>query len=57
MKLTSFLVTKLSIVGYSNAAYMYKFLSQRQGTRFAITAVHTKEEIDLFKKLLIEKKK
>jgi hypothetical protein len=45
----------LPAVGYSNSKFVYKFLSDCQQTDIAVTAIHTQEEMDLFKRLLVEK--
>ncbi|CAO3654613.1 unnamed protein product [Mucor hiemalis] len=42
----------LPIINHSATKFAYKHLSNCQGTKFAVTAVHTKEEIILFKALL-----
>lgn len=52
MELSSLPVAKLFEAGYSTKQFRYKFLSICQGTLYAITAVHTKEETSLFENLL-----
>lgn len=39
---------KIPSIGYSQCSSMYKFLAQSQGTLYAVTAVHTNEEINLY---------
>lgn len=43
--------------GYSARNFLYRYLAQRQHTLHAVVPIHTKEEVLLYKKLLIEKKK
>jgi hypothetical protein len=50
-------VAQLPVIGYSNANFVYTFLAKCQKISLAVTAVHTSEELSLFKKLLVEKKK
>lgn len=52
MELASLPVIKLPEAGYSTKQFRYKFLSNCQGTLYAVTAVHTKEENSLFSTLL-----
>jgi hypothetical protein len=40
--------------GYSNSNFVYKFLDDCQKTSIAVTAVHTPEEMNLFKRLIVE---
>ena len=49
-------VVKLPYIDYSGKQFLYRFLSHCQGTAFAVTAVHTKEETDLFDNLLVSQR-
>jgi len=49
-------VVKLPYVHYSERKFLYRFLAYCQGTSFAITAVHTQEEVELFERLLINER-
>lgn len=49
-------VVKLPIMGYSSQQFMYTYLKYCQGTRFAVTAIHTKEEVALYAKLLVDQR-
>ncbi|GAA5803691.1 hypothetical protein HPULCUR_009174 [Helicostylum pulchrum] len=46
-------VVKLPYLNYSGKQFLYRFLAYFQGTSFAVTAVHTKEEMELFDELLV----
>jgi hypothetical protein len=46
-------VVTLPYINYSGKQFLYRFLSYRQGTAFAVTAVHTEEEMELFDRLLV----
>lgn len=35
-------------IGYSSGEFVYRFLAERQTTKFAVTAVHTEAEIQLY---------
>lgn len=48
-------VIKLPFINYSGKQFLYRFLSYCQGTNFAVTAVHTKEEMKLFDELIVAK--
>ncbi|KAG2193039.1 hypothetical protein INT47_009289 [Mucor saturninus] len=43
--------------GYLARNFLYRYLAQRQHTLYAVVPIHTKEEVLLYKKLLIDKKK
>jgi hypothetical protein len=47
MELSSLPVVSLP-TGYSSKNFKYRFLSGCQGTKYAVTAVHTEEEMQLF---------
>ncbi|KAG2192824.1 hypothetical protein INT47_005864 [Mucor saturninus] len=49
-------VVKLPYIDYSGKQFLYRFLSHCQGTAFAVTAVHTKEETELFDNLLVSQR-
>ncbi|KAG2191627.1 hypothetical protein INT47_003562 [Mucor saturninus] len=49
-------VVKLPYIDYSGKHFLYRFLSHCQGTAFAVTAVHTKEETELFDNLLVSQR-
>jgi hypothetical protein len=57
MKMCVLPMVSLPILDYSESKFLYRYLAERHGTRLAVTAVHTEEEILLFKKMLIEEKK
>jgi hypothetical protein len=49
-------IVKLPYINYSGKQFLYRFLSFCQGTAFPVTAVHTKEEMELFDELLVSKR-
>ncbi|KAG2192238.1 hypothetical protein INT47_009230, partial [Mucor saturninus] len=49
-------VIKLPYIKYSTKQFLYHFLAYCQGTAFAVTAVHTKEETELFDALMISQR-
>ena len=51
-ELASLPVVELPKIGYSANKFKYKYLSNCQGTLYAVTAVHTKEEVCLFETLI-----
>jgi hypothetical protein len=52
MELASLSTIRLPSIGYSKNKFMYQYLSNCQGTLYAVAAVHTKEETSLFETLL-----
>lgn len=49
-------IVTLPYINYSGKQFLYRFLAYRQGTAFAVTAVHTKEEMELFDELLASRR-
>ncbi|KAG2190878.1 hypothetical protein INT47_002758 [Mucor saturninus] len=49
-------VIKLPYIEYLTKQFLYHFLAYCQGTAFAVTAVHTKEETELFDALMISQR-
>jgi hypothetical protein len=47
--------SQLPVIGYSKHNFMYIYLANCQRTSIAVTAVHTPEEMLLFKNLLVER--
>lgn len=56
LQLSSLPVTQLPSMYYASFQFLYRYLSKCQGTKFAVTAIHTPQEKALFNFMLYESK-